>query len=43
MLVLSLIVGAWVSWTSYLGGHIRHPEARPDFVVPVESEENHEH
>lgn len=40
LLVLVIALTGWVGWTSYLGGQINHPEARPDFVVPAESEEH---
>src|SRR5215210_2618949 len=36
-LVVSLVGFAAVSRAALLGGEIRHPEARPDFVVPAES------
>jgi hypothetical protein len=38
-LVISLVGFAAVSRAAFLGGEIRHPEARPDFVVPAESRE----
>ena len=38
-LVISLVGFAAVSRAALLGGEIRHPEARPGFVVPAESHE----
>ena len=38
-LVISLVGFAAVSRAALLGGEIRHPEARADFVVPAESHE----
>lgn len=38
-LVISLVGLAAVSRAALLGGEIRHPEARPDFVAPTESHE----
>jgi hypothetical protein len=36
-LVISLVGFAAASRAALLGGEIRHPEARPDFVAPAES------
>jgi len=33
-LALAVIGFCLVAWTSHLGGEVRHPEARPGFVVP---------
>jgi uncharacterized membrane protein len=38
LLVLAIALTGWVGWTSYLGGQINHPEARPGFEAPVESD-----
>ena len=38
-LVVTLVGFAAVSRTALLGGEIRHPEARPGFVVPAETGE----
>ena len=37
-LLLAIVVAAMLAWTSHLGGHIRHPESRADFVVPAGAE-----
>jgi uncharacterized membrane protein len=44
-LVLSLIGGGMMGWTSHLGGQVRHTEARPGFQPPPEGPgtEQHEH
>jgi uncharacterized membrane protein len=39
LLVLAIALEGWVAWTSYLGGQIAHPEARPGFHVPAQSAE----
>lgn len=40
-LVLSVVGFAAASRAALLGGEIRHPEARADFVVPAEAGERH--
>ncbi|MBD3403487.1 hypothetical protein GF420_11370 [candidate division GN15 bacterium] len=37
VLVLSLVVAGWMAYTANLGGEIRHPEIREDFIEPVPS------
>jgi hypothetical protein len=37
-LVLAFVSAMAMAWTAYLGGEIRHPEARPGFVVPPAAE-----
>jgi uncharacterized membrane protein len=39
LLVLVIALTGWVGWTSYIGGQITHPEARPDFDPQAESAE----
>jgi len=34
VLILSLVAAGMTAWTANLGGDIRHPEIRKDFVVP---------
>lgn len=37
-LVLALVGTMAMTWASYLGGEIRHPEARPGFIAPSGAE-----
>ncbi len=39
LLVLVIALTGWVGWTSYIGGQIAHPEARPGFDAQTESAE----
>jgi uncharacterized membrane protein len=39
LLVLAIALTGWVGWTSYIGGQITHPEARPGFDAGIESAE----
>ncbi|HVP58925.1 MAG TPA: DUF2231 domain-containing protein [Myxococcaceae bacterium] len=43
LLVLSALGTAILARTAFLGGQIRHPEARPGFVAPAAGEREHEH
>jgi len=32
---LAIVTTALMFWTAYLGGEVRHTEARPDYVIPT--------
>lgn len=37
-MIAALIAAGWMAWVAHLGGQIRHPELRPDFVAPAAAE-----
>lgn len=41
VLILALVAAGMTAWTANLGGDIRHPEIRKDFVVPPEAGADH--